>query len=269
VIRPGDEFEGYVVDATLGQGGYATVYRVHKLAEPDRTLALKVIDDHHGFDQYHSREDQTARLQREFELAHQLDHPHIVTVCDNGVGWLTMEVVNGGTSTAIPSREGRLTALAQIADALDYAHRSGIIHCDVKPSNILVTQDFSRAVLIDFGIACAAAETVGWRATQIEASLPYAAPELLRGRPPSALTDQYALACTAVELLLGAPPYTARTWMELVDDHLNRPVPSFSRKIAWVPRLFDSVMGRALAKTPESRYDSCSEFVAQLNRALQ
>ncbi len=263
MIRLGEEFEGYVVDATLGRGGYATVYRAHTAAEPDHPVALKVLDDHHR------REDQTARLRREFEFAHQLDHPNIVTVYGNGVGWLTMEVVDGGTSTALPTKEGRLTALAQIADALDYTHRSGIVHCDVKPSNILVSQDFSRAVLIDFGVAYAVSETVGWHATHIEASLPYTAPELLRGRPPSALTDQYALACTAVELLLGAPPFSSETWMALVDEHLNKPVPSFSRKFGWVPRLFDSVMGRALAKIPDSRYDSCSEFVAQLTRALR
>ncbi|MGZ6779863.1 MAG: protein kinase domain-containing protein, partial [Mycobacterium sp.] len=106
------------------------------------------------------------------------------------------------------------------------------------------------------------------RATHIEASLPYTAPELLRGRPPSALSDQYALACTAVELLIGRPPFSAETWMELVDAHLNQPVPSFSDKIAWVPRLFDSWLHRALAKIPESRYDSCTELIAKLGRAL-
>jgi serine/threonine protein kinase len=263
VIRLGEEFEGYVIVATLGRGGYAAVFRAHSAADPDRVVALKVLDEHHR------GEDQIARLRREFDFAHQLEHRHIVTVYDSGHGWLTMEVVDGGTSSALSTKEERLTALAQIADALDYTHGSGIVHCDVKPSNILVSQDFSRAVLIDFGIACAVSETVGWHATQIETSLPYTAPELLHGRPPSALTDQYALACTAVELLLGAPPYSgAHTWMELVDEILTRPVPSFSRKNAWLPRAFDSVMSRALAKIPDSRYDSCSEFVAHLAHAL-
>jgi serine/threonine-protein kinase len=164
--------------------------------------------------------------------------------------------------------EDQLRALAQIADALDFIHKRGIVHCDVKPTNILVSQDFSRAVLIDFGVALAVAETVGWHATRIEASLPYAAPELLRGRPPSALTDQYALACTAVELVIGKPPFSAETWMELVDAHLSRPVPSYSKKIAWVPRLFDTWLHRALAKIPESRYDSCTELVEALGRAF-
>ncbi len=263
MLSVGERFEGYVVDAPLGQGGYATVYRAHHAAGPDRAVALKILDDHHR------REDQTARLQREFELAHQLDHPHVVSVYEYGPGWLTMELVEGGTATVLPTMGERLLALAQIASALDYTHRCGIVHCDVKPSNILVSQDFSRAVLTDFGVAHTVVETVWHHPTHLEASLPYTAPELLRGRPPSARTDAYALACTAVELLLGAPPFSADSSMELMDAHLSHPVPGYSRKIAWVPRAFDSVLGRALAKIPDSRYDSCSEFVAHLTDALE
>ena len=262
MIPLSDEFNGYVVDVTLGRGGYATVYRAHRVADPNHDVALKVLDDHHR------REDQTARLRREFEFAYQLSHPHVITVYEYGGAWLAMELVDGGTATALAEQGDRLAALAQIADALDYTHRCGIVHGDVKPSNILVSQDFTRAVLIDFGVAHTVAETVWRHPTSLEASLPYTAPELLRGRPPSALTDAYALACTSVELLLGAPPFAADTPMGLVDAHLSHPVPSFSRKVTWVPRAFDTVMARALAKIPESRYDSCSELVAHLIRAL-
>jgi serine/threonine-protein kinase len=262
VLSVGEEFEGYVVDSTLGRGGYAIVYRAHALAERNRAVALKVLDRH-------SRgQDQTARLLREFEFAHQLHHRHVVAVYQHGLGWLTMELIDGGTVTVLSKRKRQLAALAQIAGALDYIHRRGIVHCDVKPSNILVSQDHSRAVLIDFGVAHTVAETVGRPPAQIEASLPYAAPELLRGRPPSALTDQYALACTATELLIGSPPFSAATPMGLMYAHLTKPPPSYSHKIAWAPRQFDSVMHRALAKMPESRYDSCSEFVAELSRTL-
>ena len=159
------------------------MYRAHRAASPNRAVALKVLDGHHR------REDQTARLRREFEFAHQLHHPHVVTVYEYGLGWLTMELLDGGTVTTLVEKGDRLAALAQIGDALDYAHRCGIVHCDVKPSNILVSQDFSRAVLIDFGVAHAVAETFWRRPTHLEASLPYTAPELLHGRPPSSRTD--------------------------------------------------------------------------------
>ncbi len=262
---PGDWFEGYVVDAVLGHGGYATVYRAHDAADPDRVVALKVLDDHHR------QPAQMARLQREFDFANRLDHPHIIKVYERGSGWLAMELIDGGTVAKLQAMSDRLAALAQIADALDYAHRRGIVHCDVKPSNILVSLPFSvrGAVLIDFGVAHAVAEDVGHRPTHIEASLPYSAPELLRGHAPSAATDEYALACTAFELITGSPPFTATTSMALVDEQLHAPPPKVSRKIDWLPHAFDSIMAKALAKSPDNRYESCSEFVSLIARALQ
>lgn len=188
MLSPGDRFEGYVVDAVLGHGGYSAVYRAHDATCLDRALALKVLDDHHR------QPARIAQLQREFDFAHRLDHPHIIKVYQNGPGWLAMELVDGGTATKLNNLADRLTALGQIADALDYCHLRGIIHCDVKPSNILVSLPFSArgAVLIDFGVAHAMTEDVGRRASHIEASLPYSAPELLRGHAPSAATDEYS-----------------------------------------------------------------------------
>jgi eukaryotic-like serine/threonine-protein kinase len=264
VLSPGDRFEGYVVDGALGHGGYATVYRTHDTAEPDRVVALKILDDRHR------QPAQLARLQREFDLAHRLEHPHIIKVYECGPGWLAMELVDGGTVARLPTRPDRLTALAQIAGALDYAHQRGIVHCDVKPSNILVSLSFSvyGAMLIDFGVAHAVAEDVGRRPAHIEASLPYSAPELLHGHAPSAATDEYALACTAFELITGSPPFTATTSMVLVDQQLHAPPPRLSRKIDWLPHAFDSIMAKALAKSPDARYETCSEFVALITRAL-
>lgn len=253
-----------MVDAVVGHGGSATVYRAHDAAEPGRVVALKVLDER--------RRDpaQLDRIQREFAFANRLHHPHVITMYEHGPGWLAMQLVDGGTVANLTTMRDRLTALAEVADALDHAHVHGIVHCDVKPANILVFEDFSRggAVLIDFGVARSVAEDARHRPTHIEASLPYTAPELLHGRIPSAAVDEYALACTAVEILTGAPPFTSTTTIALMDDHLNRPVPRYSRQIDWIPHAFDSILTKAMAKEPDQRYATCTEFVALISRAL-
>ena len=240
------------------------MYRAHDAAGPDRVVALKILDDHHRQPAH------LSRLQREFDFAHGFDYPHIIKVYECGPGWLTMELIDGGTVAKLRARVDRLQALSQIAGALDYAHQRGVVHCDVKPSNILVTLPLSvhGAVLIDFGVAHAVVEEVGRKPAHIEASLPYSAPELLHGRAPSAATDEYALACTAFELIIGSPPFTATTSMGLVDEHLNAQPPKVSRKMD-LPHAFDSIMAKALAKSPDKRYESCSEFISLITRALQ
>jgi serine/threonine-protein kinase len=280
---------GYTVEKELGRGGSATVYLAHADDDQARTVALKVI----GEDRRNPLE--LGRLQREFELARQLEHPHIVTMYDRGPFWLAMQYVDGGNASILHTLANRLTALAQTADALDYTHRMGIVHCDVKPTNILVSEDFSRegAVLIDFGVAHSMAEDAQLRLaahpthsltldpakrvaqrpparpTQVQASLPYAAPELLHGLQPTGATDEYALACTAVELITGKPPFVAPTPVALVEAQLHHAPPKVSRGVAWIPRAFDSILAKAMAKDPEARYESCSEFIRLITRALR
>ncbi|MGH3563236.1 MAG: serine/threonine-protein kinase [Mycobacterium sp.] len=258
------DFDGYVVDREVGRGGCATVYQAHYASDPQHVVALKVLDEDHRTPA------EQARLDREFEFARMLDHPHIVTVYERGPCWLAMQFVGGGKLTRLQVLNDRLAALAQIADALDYAHRSGIVHCDVKPANILVAADFSHtgAVLIDFGAAHAVVHDVRRRQSRPQVSLPYTAPEVLLGQAPSAATDEYALACTAVELLTGTPPFTADNAAELVDAQLHRMPPRISRDFGWVSHAFDTVLATAMAKTPELRYRSCTEFVERLSRAL-
>jgi serine/threonine-protein kinase len=265
VLRPGQIFEGYVIDGVLGHGGSATVYRAHDQHSAEHPIALKVLaEDHRGAVEL-------ARLQREFDFAQRLGHPRIVSVIRRGEDWLAMQFVDGGTVATLRSLSDRLAALAQIADALDYVHSCGIVHCDVKPSNILVFEEFSRAgaVLIDFGVAHAVAEDVHLkRPLQMRASLPYIAPEMLRGQAPSAVTDEYSLACTTVELVIGSPPFVADTPMALADAQLHKQPPRFSEEFSWVPRAFDSIVGRAMAKDREVRYQTCTEFVALITRVL-
>jgi serine/threonine protein kinase len=265
VLLPGDRFEGYVIEAALGHGGYATVYRAHHAVGADRAIALKVLDAQHR------HQAQLARLRREFEFAHQLDHPHIVRMYERGPGWLSMELLSGGTVANLSAVAQRLAALSQIADALDYIHNRGIVHCDVKPSNILVQPDFSQngAVLIDFGVALSITDDIGYRPTHVEASLPYSAPELLTGHAPTEATDEYALACTAVELITGSPPFTATTQFGLISAHLKSAPPRRSHEIDWLPRVFDSILAKAMAKRPENRYQSCREFMSLITRALR
>jgi eukaryotic-like serine/threonine-protein kinase len=263
-LTPGDHYEDYVIDAAVGHGGSAVVYRAHHAAEPTAAVALKVLDERHR------DPDHLSRLRHEFDFANRVKHPHVVKVFDCGPGWLAMELIEGGSVTKLTERSDVLVALLQIAEALDHVHRQGVVHCDVKPANILVAQDFSAggATLIDFGVARNLAERIGHRLTRIEASLPYSSPEVLRGHAATAATDEYALACTTVELLTGTPPFVATTAMGLIDDQLNRPVPQVSRRFDWMPRAFDSILAKAMAKDPERRYDTCGEFIALVIRVL-
>ncbi|AQT78654.1 serine/threonine protein kinase [Mycolicibacterium litorale] len=264
MLRPGDVFAGYVIDRTLGRGGSATVYLAHRPSEP--AVALKVLAGD-------PTPEAVERLRREFGIAHGLRHQHIVAMAGEGPGWLAMQYLGGGNATALSTLGGALAALGQIADALDYAHGCGVVHCDVKPANILLAPSLPdvHAVLIDFGVAYLIEDPVEPRAAHpdhIQASLPYAAPELLTGEVPSPATDEYELACTAVELITGAPPFHTATAVGLIDAHLHHRPPRVSHRYRWLPTAFDSILAKAMAKRPEHRYQSCSEFVHLITRVV-
>lgn len=265
MLSPGDRFEDYVIDATAGRGGTATVYRAHDVRSPDRIVALKILTA--GRD----GASEQARLRRESDYAQRLRHPHVVEIFGSGTGWLAMEYAGGGPVTNLATVPNRVAALTQIADALDYIHAHGVVHCDVKPSNILVAQDFYQdgAMLVDFGNARSAGESAVPHTTYVTASLPYSPPELLTGAAVTGATDVYALACTAVELITGSPPFTATTQTALADSQLHRAPPRPSHDIDWLPRAFDSVLAKAMAKPPADRYQSCTEFAALVTRIIR
>jgi serine/threonine protein kinase len=264
VLAIGDRHGDYVIADVVGHGGSATVYLAHRAEDPDSPVAVKVLDPPHR-DTMH-----LGRLAREYDFANTVRHPHVVVMYERGDDWLAMQFLAGGAVTNLTVRRDVLVALAQIASALDHAHSLGVVHCDVKPTNIMLAQDFSDggAVLTDFGIARALTDHLGHDITRIEASLPYTAPEVLYGHPPTAASDQYALACTAIELLFGAPPFQRPTMFALANDHLRSPVPKYSRRIKWVPYGFDSIIATAMAKDPENRYPTCAKFVEMITRAL-
>lgn len=265
MLSPGDRFEGYAVDAVAGRGGSATVYRAHEVRSPERVVALKILTG--GRDGAAEQE----RLRRECDYARRLRHPHVVEIVDSGPGWLAMQYAGGGPVTNLVTVPNRVAALTQIADALDFIHAGGVVHCDVKPSNILVAQNFHRdgAVLVDFGNARATGESAVPHTAYATASLPYSPPELLTGSAVTGATDVYALACTAVELITGSPPFTATTAGALVDAQLHHTPPRPSHGIAWLPRAFDSVLAKAMAKDPAERYQSCTELTALITRIVR
>lgn len=279
--------DGYLIDRLLGRGGTATVYLAYAVALKTR-VALKVLTTGHRGPA------EIERLRRQYAFAATFHHRHIVDVFDHQSHWLAMQYVDGGNAANLKTLADKLDTLAQIADALDVVHHDGIVHCDVKPANILVFNDFSSkgAVLIDFGAAHSLAEDIAARLSHdagqrlslnparrithrdsahpqpVRASLPYAAPEILLGRIPSAASDEYSLACTAVELITGTPPFPETTIPALMDAQLNAAPPKLSQRFEWIPRAADTVVEHAMAKEPERRYANCTEFVDALSRAL-
>ena len=245
-----------------------------------RAVAIKTMALSREFEG-HELAEARARFFREAEMAGRLHHPDIVAIFDAGeeagLAFIAMEYVKGhdllrhtlpGKLLPVPVV---LDTLARVALALAYAHTQGVVHCDVKPANILVAQNFyeNGAVLIDFGNARRLGEEAVPYTTYVTASLPYSPPELLTGAAVTGATDVYALACTAVEMITGSPPFTATNQAALADSQLHRTPPRPSHDIDWLPRAFDSVLAKAMAKRPEGRYQSCTELVALVTRIVR
>ena len=260
----------YRITGELGAGGMGTVYRgIDPLI--DRTVAVKTIRQNSlGSPAEAAR--LTERLQREARAAGSLTHPNIVTVFDageeQGFTYIVMEFIAGSTldavleSVAAPLSPRRaLDILAQAAAALDFAHSRGIVHRDVKPSNIMVQQD-GQVKLTDFGIAR--------RTTSASLTLPgaagspyYMSPEQLRGREAGPKSDQYSLGVVAWILLTESKPFDSQQMIPLIAKiRVGDP----TRSSGLSPEV-DAVLCRALSKEPAARFESCNSFVAALRDA--
>jgi serine/threonine protein kinase len=263
----------YRLDRELGLGGMATVYLARDLKH-DRDVALKVL-----------RPELAAVLGRERFLAEihltaRLDHPHILTLIDSGESggflWYVVPFIRGESLRQKLERDKQLgldEALAitkQVAGALDYAHRQGIIHRDIKPENILLQEGV--AVLADFGIALAVREAGGNRLTESGLSLgtpQYMSPEQATGdRQLDARSDVYSLAAVLYEMLAGEPPHTGATVQAVIAKLLTEPPTRLRTIRETVPQGVDIAVAKALARVPADRYPSAAAFVAALDQPV-
>jgi serine/threonine protein kinase len=261
----------YLIQELLGQGGMATVYKGYR-ADIDRYVAVKVLPPHPGLDQ-----EFIERFRQEARTIARLQHPHILPLYDYGVQddilYLIMAYIDGG-SLADRIEEGgmRLSEvekiLRQVAGALDYAHRQGVIHRDIKPDNILLDKE-GNALLADFGIAKLAEGGSNLTVTGGLVGTPaYMAPEQGSGDKVTGSADIYSLGVVVYEMLTGSKPYNAETPMQIVIKHMTAPVPSIREKLPDLPAQLELVIDRALAKLPDNRYASAIEFADDFTKAI-
>src|SRR5438874_3825063 len=230
----------------------------------DRPVAVKILHPHLAADEAF-----LERFRREAVAAARLAHPSVVATYDTGVdgslAFIVMELVRGHTLRDElgrgPLPAGRAAYIAaEVADALDHAHQAGIVHRDVKPANILVCDD-GRVKVADFGIAKAA--SVGRDLTQTGALLgtaKYLSPEQVDGQPQDRRSDVYALGVVLYEMLCGRAPFTAESEMAIALAHL-RTAPMSPRQVrAGVPRPLETVVLRAMAKSPTDRFQTAADM---------
>ncbi len=259
----------YTLERELGRGGMATVYLVHDVKH-DRSVALKVL-----------LPDLAAalgpeRFQREITLAARLQHPHILSVHDSGEAagqlWFTMPFVEGESLRDRLAREKQLPVddalriAREAALALEYAHRHGVVHRDVKPENLLLTTDGSTMVA-DFGIARALdGSEQSLTGTGVSIGTPaYMSPEQASGsRDLDARTDVYALGCVLFEMLAGEPPYTGPTAQAILARALTETPRPIHPMRAGVPEAVDDLIAQAMAATAADRYASAAAFARAL-----
>ncbi|MDX6676560.1 MAG: eukaryotic-like serine/threonine-protein kinase, partial [Solirubrobacteraceae bacterium] len=268
LLSEGARFGDYEVQRALGIGGMGVVHLARHVPS-DRLVALKVLSARLG-----DRGEMRDRFIREAQAAKALDHDAVVSVIDAGEiagrPYIAMQYVDGGTladlvRTPSLTPERTVEILAAIADALDHAHGCGVIHRDVKPSNVLVDGD-GGAYLADFGIAHVLDATR--MTTDFVGTPAYTAPEQINGEPLTGACDQYALGCVLFECLTGRLPFPDPTFAGVMRAHVVQPPPPASSFEPALGDAIDAVLRRALAKRPAERHRSCAAFIAAASAAL-
>jgi predicted Ser/Thr protein kinase len=261
--------ERFELAEILGSGGMATVYRGWD-REAGRPCAVKVLGDPLSRDEEFRR-----RFRREAEAAMGLVHPGIVTVYGYGDAgghhYIAMEYVSGGTLRDLLERRGRLPeaealrVAAEVADALAYAHRRGVVHRDIKPHNILLTPD-GHVKVADFGIARTLDATYLTQTGTVMGSAHYLSPEQARGDQAGPGSDLYALGVVLYEMLAGRVPFDGEAPVAIALKHLHETPPDLGRVRPGLSRETQALVGRLLGKAPRERYASADALAADLRR---
>jgi serine/threonine protein kinase, bacterial len=272
-LADGQEIAGYTILRSLGAGGMGEVYLAQHPRLPRRD-ALKVLSA-----SVCSESEYRQRFNREADIAATLWHPHIVEVHDrgdvDGQLWISMDYVEGTDAGRLlaerypdgmpPDKVVRI--VTAVADALDYAHQRGLLHRDVKPANILMANPDTgneRIMLADFGIARWVGDTSSLTGTNMTVgTVAYSAPEQLKGEEIDGRADQYALAATAFQLLTGTPPFQHSNPAVVISQHLTADPPKIGSRRPELSGL-GPVFDKALAKSPNERYDRCIDFARAL-----
>ncbi len=261
----------YTIEHELGHGGMATVYLAHDLKH-DRAVALKVLSSELAMAVG------SERFLREIKIAARLEHPHILPLHDSGDAdgflYYVMPYVAGASLRARLQHEPQLPLAdalrisREVAQALDYAHRHGVVHRDIKPENVLLAD--GQAVVADFGIARLLAATGRDALTEsgLAVGTPaYMSPEQATGDTQiDGRSDIYSLGCVLFEMLAGEPPFTGRTAQAIIAKRLSGPIPHL-QPLRDVPEPIDRAVRKALAKAPADRWASGAEFAAALTES--
>ncbi len=260
----------YQVTHLIARGGMATVYRAQDTLL-NRAVALKILYPELSEDPLF-----VERFRREAQAAANLSHPNIVPVFDWGEDsetyFIVMELVDGVSLAEMLRNSVTLTAarsaqiVAQVAAALGYAHRSGVVHRDVKPGNILITRD-GQVKVTDFGIAQAvSSEDHLAEAGSVMGTATYFSPEQAEGAAVDGRSDVYSLGVVLYEMLVGRPPFVGDTPVEVSSQHVHNAVPPMTQFSASVPKDLEAIVMEALNKSPSNRYQSADELRADLIR---